>query len=238
VSRLKIGVAIQARMGSRRCPGKVLHPVCGKPLLGYLLEGLRESQCGAEVVVATSREPADDQVAEFCDHWQVRCVRGPHENVAERFVEVLAQTQWDAVVRISGDSPLLDFRLIDRAVQLALNGPSDLVTNVFPRGYPAGQSVELITAAVLLRGYREMTTSYQREHVTPYFYAHCDNYRIINFAPLRPLPFCRLTVDTPADLPHVEALLSSLDQPHWRLDVLELARRSASLGSTSTEVAA
>ena len=48
-------------------------------------------------------------------------------------------------VRINGDSPLIDPKLIDKAIKISKKKKGyDIITNVFPRTFPKGQSVEVI----------------------------------------------------------------------------------------------
>ena len=51
---------VQARMGSTRLPGKIMTELCKKPMLWHIVKRVRQSESVNEVVVATSREPADD----------------------------------------------------------------------------------------------------------------------------------------------------------------------------------
>src|SRR4051812_22107048 len=63
---MRVGAVIQARFSSQRLPGKVLRPLCGKPLLAHLVGRLKRSAVLDVVAVATSTEPSDDAVAAFC----------------------------------------------------------------------------------------------------------------------------------------------------------------------------
>src|ERR1044071_4155673 len=132
---MNTGIIVQARMTSRRLPGKVLHVVAGKPLMQYLLERIRAHFNSEKIVVATSSDPSDKPVSEFCAGFGVDCYRGPLDNVADRFKEVVDAYSFDNFVRVSGDSPLLDARLIERGLNTFREGDFDLVTNVLPRTF-------------------------------------------------------------------------------------------------------
>ena len=177
-----IGAIVQARMTSRRLPGKSLRPLCGKPLLQYVLESLAQVEPLAVVVVATSSDPTDDPIADFCKRQGSPCFRGPLDNVAERFRQAARRHQLAGFVRISGDSPLLDSRLVARGVALFQESDADLATNVFPRTYPAGMSVEVVRTATFERVVPGLDEPDDREHVTGYFYRHPEQFRIVNFA--------------------------------------------------------
>lgn len=207
---MEIGVIIQARMSSKRLPGKVLLPLAGKPVLQYAVEAAQRAPGLAGVLVATSREESDDPIAMWCRTRQVACSRGSLENVAERFLQALLMQGWEAAVRISADSPLLDWRLIYTAMRLFQSGMYDVVTNIWPRTYPHGQSVEVVGVVALRHAYPHFSEPDEFEHVTPYFYAHADKWRIKSFTAERDLSKQSVALDFPEDVAHLERLLADL----------------------------
>jgi spore coat polysaccharide biosynthesis protein SpsF len=219
---MKIGAIVQARMSSSRFPGKVVYPVMGKPMLQYLLESLQHCRTIDAVVVATSAERSDNPLAEFCWTYGIPCFRGSLQDVAQRFVGVLEQYQFDAFVRVSGDSPLLDHRIVESAAGMYREGRFDLVTNVFERTFPKGQSVEAMSAEVFQRAYPLMRTDADREHVTPYFYTHAADFVIHNFESGGDYSRLQMSVDSPADMKHFEAVVSAFSRPHWEYTFEEL----------------
>jgi spore coat polysaccharide biosynthesis protein SpsF len=222
-----IAVVVQARMSSARLPGKVLAPVAGRPLLGYLLERLALARRPGSTIIATSEEPDDDPIAAFASDSGVGVHRGALADVAGRFAAVAERFELDALVRVSGDSPLLDPALVDRAVELYEAGGVDLVTNVFPRSFPVGQSVEVLSRAALERVLAETAHPEDREHVTRWVYANQGRYRIRNFAHERDESGVRLTVDSPKDLRRIERIVAAMSGPHTEYGLPELLRQSA-----------
>ena len=84
-------------------------------------------------------------------------------------------------IRISGDSPLIDYKIIDYAIETFKNYKnSDLVTNIFPRKYPSGQSVEIIKTKILEKNIKNFSLI-EKEHVTKYFYSNYKKFKIANF---------------------------------------------------------
>ncbi len=219
---MQIGLIIQGRMTSERLPGKVLRPIHGKPLLGYMVDGLSRCRWIESLVVATSNDPTDDAVAEFCAEKGVTCFRGSLHDVAGRFAGVLSKVEWGGFVRVSGDSPLIDHRLVDRLVSQAKTCRYDIVTNVHPRSFPVGQSIEVVRTDSFLQAYRCMHSSHEREHVTKYFYLNEDKYEIVNVQREFDCSDIRMAVDTPDDLSNFETVLSNLCYPHWQYAVDDL----------------
>ncbi|RPH73261.1 hypothetical protein EHM76_05545 [bacterium] len=188
---------IQARMSSERFPNKMLYPVFGKPLLGYLLERVSNIKDLNLIVVATSANSEDDQISNFCESQGVACYRGPLDDVSKRFLEVIENYQIDNFVRINGDSPLIDPEVIARGIKIFLTGDYDIVTNVFPRTFPKGQSVEMLSARVFAEGFYFMKSTDDHEHVTKFFYRNCDDYKICNFRLDKNMNTVQLTIDYP-----------------------------------------
>jgi spore coat polysaccharide biosynthesis protein SpsF len=209
---------IQARASSVRLPGKVLREVRGKPLLQYLVDGLRHAASLDRLVLATSDDLGDDAVAALGTRIGLSVVRGPLDDVLARFLLAAERFGLRALVRVNGDSPLLDPALVDRAVGLFEAGGADLVTNTFPRSYPKGQSVEVVSVAALERAAASLDPQ-DREHVTRFFYRHPDQFRITNFTRPSYAGDLQLSVDTADDLRSFERLLDRLDAPHWEAGV-------------------
>lgn len=208
-------------MASTRLPGKMLRRVRGTPILQYVLERLRRCPALTEIVVATSVDPADDAIADFCRMVDVRCVRGPADDVAARFRQVLDESGFDCFARICGDRPLLDPVLLSRGAELY--GPGiDLVTNVQPRTFPPGQTVEIVRASALAEACLRMNDAEDREHVTRYLYQHPADYRIVNFEADVHFNDVHLAIDTEADFHRFAAIVTRMDQPHWCYGLSEI----------------
>ena len=80
-----LSIIIQARMNSRRMPGKVLKNVFDKPLLSYLLERVLKVKEVEQVIIATSNEKKDDAIEKFCEYNKILFYRGSENNLLERF---------------------------------------------------------------------------------------------------------------------------------------------------------
>lgn len=209
-------------MSSRRLPGKVLMPINGKPLLAYVAEILGRSKGLDQFCIATSTDPSDDSVAGYCEAHSIKYFRGSLEDVALRYFEIVSADPGGTFVRICCDSPLLDHRILEKAVQLFNNSDVDLVTNVFPRSFPGGQSVEVIRNSVFLDSYLSFETPADHEHVTGYFY-RTGKFRILNFSADQDCNDVHMAVDTQEDAVLVEALLKKLEAPAAGYRYFELA---------------
>ena len=105
---------------------------------------LRRINFDLTTILATSTDTADDPLAIYGSQLGIKVFRGSREDVMQRFSDVLSQYNCDAFFRVCGDSPLLQPFLFEEALKIYTLDNFDLVTNVFPRSFPSGMSVELI----------------------------------------------------------------------------------------------
>lgn len=224
-------IVVQARMGSTRLPGKVLLPVAGRALLSYQLERLREARRASGLSVATSTLPADDPIAALCAREGVACVRGPEEDVLRRYAMAARAAGTDAIVRVTGDCPLIDPDLVDVSIA-AMEDPAerpDFVSNMLEPSWPLGMAVEVATTAALLEADAEAEDPAEREHVMPFIWRRPERYRLASLTRTPDLSHHRWTVDTPEDFELVSRILGELypSCPRFRVaDVLSLLERN------------
>ena len=206
-------IIIQARMNSHRLPGKVLHKINGKHILKYIVE--RIASCiNARILLATSINPKDDAIEFFCNKNNIECYRGSLNNVSKRMLDAAKSLNADAFIRITGDSPLIDPKIINKAIELYSSGNYDLVTNIFPRSYPVGQSVEVIRTKTYETAYKNMQIKDDLEHVTKYFYRNPNQFKIKNFSNNIDISKYRIVLDSPEDLKVMKEVISSMSNPH------------------------
>lgn len=217
-ARPKVVCITQARTTSTRLPRKVLLEVAGKSLLAHHLERLRRSAKVDEVVLATTINASDDEVAALGQALGVRVARGSEDDVLSRFVLAARLSEADVIVRVTSDCPLIDPELIDQVVAALLADEqvdyAHLDMNLFPRGL----DVEVFRRPLLDQADQDpATTAFEREHVTPYIYRRPERYRLraiaagmdaTSEAPTPP-PW-RWCVDEPADFALVSRLLEAL----------------------------
>jgi len=221
---MKITAIIQARMNSARLPGKSLALISGRPLLQFVIERVERCISLHDFIVATSTDAADDAIAAFCDARSIQCHRGSPTNVALRFKTCMGRHPCDAFVRVNGDSPLLDPRLIDRGVGQFCAGNFDIVTNVQPRSFPRGQSVEVVRPVAFERAYSLMSEPGDFEHVTRVFYRRADDFEIGRFRHPRDLSGLQMSVDTQEDLDRIRRMVGGMRRSHADYDVEALVR--------------
>jgi len=197
---MKISAIIQARLGSTRLPGKVLMDLGGKTVLARVVGRLRRSTRVDEILVATTDSVADDAIVRECRQLEVSCFRGSENDVLDRYYRATRAFAAGAVVRITSDCPVIDPQIVDETIRVFQQQCGDYASNVFPRTYPRGLDTEVFTVAALEQAWRDAHASYEREHVTPYFYQHPELFRLVSQSGQIDCSQYRWTLDTAEDL--------------------------------------
>lgn len=202
-----IRVFIQARMSSHRFPGKALAPFSGLPLIQRVVAAVERALPSVPIIVATSSESSDDPLAVYLDTMGIAFFRGPLANVFGRFRMCVSEHPCDWILRLSGDSPMLDARVLKAVVSHADKADCDLVTTIFPRTFPKGHNAELIRVSTFMKIAMGELSALDQEHVTPVYYQNHGRFRIVNVESGNPqLAEFSLVVETVDDLHRLEQL--------------------------------
>lgn len=164
---MKTVAIVQARMGSTRLPGKTLLPLAGKALLWHVIERVKRAKNLNGIVLATSTNPLDDAIENFAKENNTPYVRGPEQDVLERFIIAGDFAGAEGVLRVNADSPLIEPTEIDRVIKAAKDGQweaayVDVSTPTAIAGF------EFATLDVLKKTKKATGDPYAHEHVTVY----------------------------------------------------------------------
>ena len=198
---------IQARHSSKRLPGKVLKKILGTTVLKIVVNQVKKSKKISKIIIATSKHKTDKKIINFCKKNKIHCISGPLNNVFKRFYSIIVQEHCKSFVRISADSPLIDPSLIDRAVTLFNKNRYDIVTNVFPRTFPKGFSVEVINSKIILVFLLRVKKKKHQEHLTSFFYDNYKKFKIKNFYNRINYSSINLSIDNPSDFARVKNII-------------------------------
>jgi spore coat polysaccharide biosynthesis protein SpsF (cytidylyltransferase family) len=204
-------VVIQARMGSSRLPGKSMALLGGVPVVDWVVRRCGLADRVDDVVVATSTNGEDDELADHVtgNGWMV--VRGHPDDVLDRYVAALDVVDHDRIVRVTGDCPFVQPAFIDAALEL-LTGDVVYVATGHAGRFPRGFDVEAVTRDALLVAHAEAVDPVEREHVTPFIARRPDRFPAVDLPspPWARRPELRLTLDEAADLAALRAIVDGL----------------------------
>lgn len=195
----KIVCIVQARMSSSRLPGKMLKPLAGKPNIEQVFRQLSFSKRIERSILATSTDAADDRLYEWAAGNNTECFRGNLDDVLDRFYRAAEKSGADILVRVTGDCPLIDPKVIDSVIGLHLEKGFDYTSNVDPPTFPDGYDTEVFNFDALKRAWKDAVLKSDREHVTPFIRNGKDIFKTGNYVSGSHLEHLRVTLDNEED---------------------------------------
>ena len=180
---MTVNCIVQARMGSKRLPGKVMMEVNGKPLIGYLLDRAERAELVDGIVVAIPECDLESSLGRFLKFRGTAISVGPEGDVAKRFAIALEKYPCDVFVRLCADSPIVQPEIIDASIELIGEGAYVIV------GAGWGNQAQAFRTDVFLDREPFMKGA-EREHV--------GLWHDVNFSTV---------VDTPEDFERVKCMI-------------------------------
>jgi spore coat polysaccharide biosynthesis protein SpsF len=211
----------------------------GKPMILRQIERIRRAKRLDALVLATSEDASDDELARVCEKDGVAVHRGSLEDVLSRFVGAARRFGApDRVVRLTGDCPLTDPQIIDRVVDEALLSGADYASNALEPTFPDGLDVEVLRYAALTTIAAEPRSAAEREHVTLALYRQAERFKIHSVRNGEDYSQLRWTVDEPRDFALVKAIYEALypAKPDFAFaDILALIKRRPELARLNAQ---
>ena len=223
---MNIVAIIQARMGSKRLPGKVLKDLNGKSMLEHVYERTN-AFCGVdEVIVATSVLDSDKPIVSLCIErgWGFFC--GSELDVLDRYYQAAIQYKADHIVRVTSDCPFLCFDEGSRLLAAHLESHADYTHNitVLDSLMPMGTGAEVLSFSALEKSWIEGKKDWYREHVDEYILENPKLFSIENVFASEPVrrPHYRLTVDCEEDLQLIKSLYNALNRESGLIRLIDV----------------
>jgi spore coat polysaccharide biosynthesis protein SpsF (cytidylyltransferase family) len=205
------GIIIQARMTSKRFPGKTLRLLAGKPVLERVIERARLVPFVDTVIVAFPAADESIPIYQLCNSLGVACASGSETDVLGRIYDAATMYGIDTIIRITGDCPFFDPVVAGEVLALLKAENLDYCSNVFPkRTYPKGFDVEVFSYDCLEAAHIKAKASNYREHVTIWM-QKTRGIRRANVQQKVNRSGLNLCVDYPDDIDRLEKLLAKAE---------------------------
>tara|TARA_B100000795_G_scaffold264284_1_gene244584 strand:+ start:5 stop:2029 length:2025 start_codon:yes stop_codon:yes gene_type:complete len=232
---MKIVAIVQARLGSKRLPNKVIKVIDGSPMIEILLKRLSQSKLITKIVVATSIDSKDNKLKLLINKLGYECEQGSIDNVLDRYICVAEKFEADIVVRITGDCPLVDPEIVDQVINKFKEDNVDYCSNTIPPTFPDGLDVEVFTLKALKKSSCMTTNNSDLEHVTPYL-KESGNFKTSCLKNEVDLSEMRWTVDESLDFEVISAIFNNFspDVDFSWIKVLGLQKSSPEIFKNSS----
>lgn len=235
---------IQARMGSKRLPGKSLMDLAGAPLVSRILERVTRCHALDEIVLAVPDTPANRPLGALAAQHGASLIEGSEDDLIARFLKAAAATNAHYIVRLPADNATPEPSEIDRIVRhhhaLGRRGFSSNLSVIDNSGYPDGIGAEIFEHSLLLEAEARGPSARQREHVHLNFFDYGFAQPVdASWCPISTLPcppeFRRpdliLDVNTQEQYEYMRALYEYLYPRNPRFTIMDIIKWHDEVGS-------
>lgn len=168
-------------------------------MLAHTIARLARAKSVQKTVLATGDGPENDPLREFARVAGLPCYSGSEGDVLDRFYRAALPYAPTDVVRITGDTPLLDPATIDRLIELYRAAPpADLAGT--GQTMPEGVDAEVVSFTALEAAWREADLPSEREHVTAFLWKRPERFAQKRLENSEDLSHIRVTCDEAQDL--------------------------------------
>ena len=143
----------------------------------------------------------DEEIVKFCKKNNISFFRGSEDNVMQRVILAAKKYKLDLITEVTGDCPIIDYRIIDQCLEIFLSNKVDYVTNCHIRSYPDGMDVQVYKLKTLIKSSKMTKNKLDQEHVTLHIRKNPSIFKTINLMPNRDIywPELGLTLDEHKD---------------------------------------
>ncbi len=162
---MRICAIIEARMTSKRLPGKVLLKANGKSFFEILVKRLKKVRELSDIILATTTNKQDDILVKEALKFKLKIFRGSEDKVVERILGASQKFKVDIIVGITADCPLIDPEIVSLTINTYLNNDADYVSNGHIRSFPDGMDCHVFSTKVLKKSFQMIKTGPETEHL-------------------------------------------------------------------------
>jgi glutamate-1-semialdehyde 2,1-aminomutase len=204
----KIIAIVQARCNSLRLPNKVMKKFDNITAIEILYKRLIMSKKLDDIVIATARNGLNLNLINFLKEKKIKYFVGAESNVLKRYYDASKKHNADIIVRITGDSILIDHKLVDKVIALFLKKNVDYASNCQPATFPDGLDIEVFSKKCLSTTYKIAKNKFEKEHVTPLMRS-LDTFKRVNLKNKKDYSYLRWTLDQKEDLKVIDSIIKN-----------------------------
>ena len=203
---------IEARMNSSRLPGKVMLESNGIPMLGHLINRLKQVKLIDKIILATTKNPQDDILCDFATANGIFFFRGDELNVMKRVLDAGNTFNAKTIVEITGDCPIIDPFIVKQVIETFNINDVDFVNNNSIQSYPDGMDTRVFSLKALEKSFSLTNNKLDYEHVTLHMKNNPEIFKTINLIAPNDLywPELALTLDEMGDYKLIDLIIRNL----------------------------
>ncbi len=160
---------VQARLSSKRLPQKILKKINKKHnSLDFLITRLKMSKFIDKIIIAYPNNKKNFKLSKKIKKYKTQFFRGSERNVLDRFYKAATKFNAKNILRITADCPFADPKLIDNLAKNYFKLNFDYYCNTNPPSFPDGFDIEIFNYKSLKYCWKNASSNYDLEHVTPF----------------------------------------------------------------------
>ena len=215
----KVLILIAVRLKSKRLKNKALLNLYDEPLIIKLTKRLKKAKLCSSIIWCTSKFKTDDRLAILAKKNGIEIFRNDPLDVMKRFILAAVKYKAQNIVRVTGDNPLTDPKVIDYMIQNHLKKKLDYTSC---NEIPFGARSEVIRVNALKRCHKMLADPKSSEYMTwmlnkPKFFK-VKNLKCLNKNIKR--PEISLTVDYLQDFQNLKTIYNNYKGNVPSLDIL------------------
>ena len=165
----KIAIIVQARLGSKRFPNKIIKKIKGKFLIYRILERLVHCKLTNTIILAMPNKKREREKVKKLNFKKIKFFFGSENNVLKRYYLASKKFGIETVVRFPGDNALPDPVEIDRIISYYSKFKKPFfatnIQNVFNNNYPDGIGAEVFSFKHLKQLMEKKLPKIYKEHI-------------------------------------------------------------------------
>ena len=207
----KVFGLIQARMGSKRLPGKALLPINGQPIIKHIIDRMICIEKLEGIILATTEAKENDRLSNYVSNLNVKVWREKEENdIASRLYNAAKYFKADAILKVNADCPLIDPVIMKRLLKEFSKKKYDYISNKLSWTFPKGMSCELINIRALKWCNQNLTDKQDRELVADWIKNNKNFFKVKGISSRSNYGRYDLMVDTKDDYKYMCKIFNSL----------------------------
>jgi len=180
----KLGIIIQARVGSIRLPNKINLPFYrNNTILDIIIKKLLQLNNSIPIVLSTGDNKENNILKNYSDKYNIEFFQGNEINVLDRFIRTSEAFSFTHVIRVCSDNPFLNLNFINQLIDLYEVRDYDYYSYKDNFNVPAirthlGLFVEIVSLSSLKVEEENEKNINIIEHVTKYVYENPQKFKI------------------------------------------------------------
>lgn len=207
----RLGIIIQARLGSKRFPNKIIKKIKGLTVIEILLKRLTEKFDKKKIVIVTTKSNVDSQLVHLAKKKNIECFRGKTRDVLSRYYLAAKKYKFEHIVRITSDCPLIDTSILNKIINIYFAKNYDHV--YLDPSFAEGLDCEVFNFKSLEKAHQMSQKKSEKEHVTLFF----RNKNFIKRYALKNIvddSKYRITLDYPEDFKVIKKIILALNEKY------------------------